>query len=137
MTAAVASVLLFDYFFVDPRFSFAVEDAQYLITFGVMLAVALVIGALTARLREDAETANARAAQTRDLYGLARDVAGALTVESVGNAGRGVHAPASRRPFRALSARLRAGTLSPVAAPGSPSIDGRRPGSASSPRAAR
>ena len=47
VVAAFASVLLFDFFFVEPRFSFAVQDAQYLITFVVMLAVALLIASLT------------------------------------------------------------------------------------------
>jgi two-component system sensor histidine kinase KdpD len=36
--ASVLSVLLFDIFFVPPRFSLAVNDIQYLVTFAVMLA---------------------------------------------------------------------------------------------------
>jgi len=52
--AAFGGVALFDFFFVPPHFSMAVADAQYLITFAVMLAVALVIGQLAARLREKA-----------------------------------------------------------------------------------
>lgn len=86
IAAAVASVLLFDWFFVAPRFSFAVADAQYAITFGVMLAVALIIGALTARLRDEAAAALVREGETRALYGLARDLAGALTVDAVAEA---------------------------------------------------
>ncbi len=82
IATAIGSVLLFDFFFVDPRFSFAVADAQYLITFGVMLAVALIVGALTARLRLEADAANARESRTNALYGLARDLSGALTVEA-------------------------------------------------------
>lgn len=82
IATAIGSVLLFDFFFVDPRFSFAVADAQYLITFGVMLAVALIVGALTARLRLEADAANARETRTSALYGLARDLSGALTVEA-------------------------------------------------------
>jgi two-component system sensor histidine kinase KdpD len=81
--AAMASVLLFDFFFVSPRFSFAVDDAQYVITFGVMLAVALIIGTLTARLRDEANAAMAREAETRALYGLAQKLSGALHVETV------------------------------------------------------
>jgi len=42
---------VFDFFFVPPRFSFAVTDAQYLVTFVVMLVVALVVGQLTAGLK--------------------------------------------------------------------------------------
>ena len=46
--AAFVSVATFDFFFVAPRFSFAVGDFQYLLTFAVMLAVALIIGQMTA-----------------------------------------------------------------------------------------
>ena len=46
--AAFVSVAAFDFFCVPPRLSFAVSDAQYLLTFAVMLAVALIIGQMTA-----------------------------------------------------------------------------------------
>jgi two-component system sensor histidine kinase KdpD len=81
--AAFASVLLFDFFFVEPRFSFAVQDAQYLITFVVMLVVALLIATLTGRLRSEAKLAEAREARTRALYQLAHEISGALDVARV------------------------------------------------------
>jgi len=52
LLAAFLAVGLFDFFFVLPHFSFAVADVQYLITFAVMLAVALVTGQLAAVARE-------------------------------------------------------------------------------------
>ena len=51
VVAAFVGVALFDFFFVPPRFTFAVSDVQYLVTFAVMLVVALVIGQLTAGLQ--------------------------------------------------------------------------------------
>ncbi|MBP7330533.1 MAG: DUF4118 domain-containing protein, partial [Alicycliphilus sp.] len=51
--AALLGVAMFDFFFVPPRMSFNVSDVQYLITFAVMLVVALVIGQLTAGLRAE------------------------------------------------------------------------------------
>ena len=55
--ACFLSVLAFDFFFVPPRFTFTVSDAQYLWTFAVMFAVAMIISHLTIRLREEAEAA--------------------------------------------------------------------------------
>lgn len=52
MLAAFLSVALFDFFFVPPYFSLNVEDSQYLISFAVMLAVALITGQLAAWSRE-------------------------------------------------------------------------------------
>jgi len=78
--AAVLSVALFDFFFVPPRFSFTVHDVQYLLTFAVMLVVALIFGELTARISEQAQVASATADRTRALYDLARELSGASTL---------------------------------------------------------
>ncbi len=86
--ASFLSVVLFDFFFVPPRLSFAVSDGKYLVTFAVMLAVALIIGQLTTGLRRQAEEANRREQQTRALYELAEELAGALSLEQVVQATR-------------------------------------------------
>lgn len=59
--AAFLSVALFDFFFVHPHFTLAVSDLQYLLTFAVLLAVALTTAELAARLRRERDTAEARA----------------------------------------------------------------------------
>ncbi len=86
--AAFLNVALFDLFFVPPRLSFAVSDGKYLVTFAVMLAVALIIGQLTTGLRRQAEEAGRREQQTRALYELAVELAGALSLEHVVEATR-------------------------------------------------
>ena len=67
---AVASVAAFDFFCVPPYLTFAVEDTEYVITFGAMLIVALVIGAQTGRIRAQAREAAAREARAQALYRL-------------------------------------------------------------------
>jgi len=76
--AAFLSVGSFDFFYVPPRFTFSVGDAQYLVTFAVMLVVALVIGQLTAGLKFQARVATSREARVRALYEMSRDLSGAL-----------------------------------------------------------
>lgn len=83
LTAAFLGVGIFDFFFVPPRFSFAVSDVQYLVTFFVMLAVALTIGQLTATLKAQAESALRREQRVRSLYEMSRDLSSALVVEQV------------------------------------------------------
>ena len=85
--AAFLGVGLFDFFFVPPRFSFAVSDVEYLVTFAVMLAVALVIGQLTAGLRVQARAASERERRVRSLYDMARDLSAALMNEQVAEIG--------------------------------------------------
>ncbi|MCO4863458.1 DUF4118 domain-containing protein [Cupriavidus sp. WGlv3] len=77
--AALVAVGAFDFFFVPPQLSFAVSDVQYLVTFLVMLAVGLVIGQLTAGLREQARVSVQRETDARTLYELARELSAALT----------------------------------------------------------
>ncbi len=81
--AAVVNVLAFDFVFVPPRFSFAVEDAQYVVTFAVMLLVGLIIGNLTAGLRFQARIASHRETRAQTLFGFARDLASALQNEQI------------------------------------------------------
>ncbi|WP_311221053.1 MULTISPECIES: DUF4118 domain-containing protein [unclassified Acidovorax] len=85
--AALLNVLSFDYFFVPPRISFAVSDAQYLLTFAVMLAVGLVIGQLTAGLRSSAGVAAERERRTHSLFELTRELSGALEARQVAELG--------------------------------------------------
>ena len=85
--AAILGVAFFDLFFVPPRFTFAVSDAQYLVTFAVMLVVALVVGQLTAGLKVQAEAATEREHRVRSLYDMARDLSAALLPEQVAEIG--------------------------------------------------
>jgi len=87
MLAAVLGVALFDFFFVPPLLSFDVSDMQYLITFAVMLVVALVIGQLTAGLRAQAAAATERERRVRGLYQMARELSAALLPQQVAEVG--------------------------------------------------
>ncbi len=81
--AAVLSVGAFDFFFVPPRFSFAVSDVQYVLTFVIMLAVGLITGQLTAGLRFQARVSAHREDRAASLYEFARDLSGAVQVDQV------------------------------------------------------
>lgn len=86
LLASFLAVALFDFFFVPPQLSFDVADAQYLVTFGVMLAVGLATAHLTSRIAEQAEQARAAERETRQLYEAAREMAGAHTLDQVTSA---------------------------------------------------
>ena len=81
--ASILSVAAFDFFFVPPYFTFAVTDSQYLITFGVMLVVALVISGLTVRARDKAESARSQERRTATLYSLSRELAAARGLDTL------------------------------------------------------
>jgi two-component system sensor histidine kinase KdpD len=100
--ATCVSVACFDFFFVPPRFTFAVSDFQYLITFAVMLAVGLITGHLTADLRFQARVASYREGRSRALYEFARELSGALQTEQIFETTRGF----IQRAFRAQAVLL-------------------------------
>ena len=66
VATSILSVLAFDFVFVPPQGTFTVDDLQYLFTFAIMLAVALVISRLAedVRARERAQAALALEAET-------------------------------------------------------------------------
>ncbi len=68
--AAILSVCLFDFLFVPPKYSFAVSDTQYVITFAVMLTTAFLISQLTARGKRQASVARLRERRAAELYAL-------------------------------------------------------------------
>ncbi len=75
IVASILSVAAFDFFFVPPYFTMRVADTQYVVTFAVMLAVALVISTLTARIRQQAAAARQRERRTAVLYEVSRELA--------------------------------------------------------------
>lgn len=75
--AAVLSVAAFDVLFVEPRFTFAVEDTRYLITFTVMGGAGVVLAGTTARIRRQARSEHDRAQRVSALYDLSRTLVGA------------------------------------------------------------
>ena len=100
--SAVLNVAAFDFFFVPPRFSFAVSDVQYLLTFFIMLAVGLIAGQLTAGLRFQARVASHREERAGSLYEIARDLSGAMQIDQVIKISR----ESIERTFRATAAIL-------------------------------
>ncbi len=78
--AAFLSIALFDFFFVPPRFTFAVSDLHYLFTFAVMLACALTISELSVRLRSYGEAAREREGRTAALYAMSHELDPSMTV---------------------------------------------------------
>jgi two-component system sensor histidine kinase KdpD len=80
---SIVNVAAFDFFFVPPRFTFAVSDFQYLVTFTVMLIVAFSIANLTANVRQQTRIAGHRERRTAALYAMSRELARTRGVENM------------------------------------------------------
>jgi len=81
--AASLAVAAFDFCFVPPRFTFAVSDAKYILTFAVMFGAGLVVSAFTVRLRREEQGARRRERDTAALLAFTRDIGTANGTEDV------------------------------------------------------
>ncbi|AMM24276.1 DUF4118 domain-containing protein [Variovorax sp. PAMC 28711] len=81
--SALVNVAAFDYFFVPPKLSFTVSDAQYIVTFVVMLGVGLLVGQLTAGLRFAVGVSTSRERRAQSLFELTRELSAALEAAQV------------------------------------------------------
>lgn len=83
VVCALGAVTAFNFFFVPPRWTFAVESQEHLIALFTMLLVALVISHLAAGLRRETELAHCNEMRARQLQELATTLAGASSSDAV------------------------------------------------------
>ncbi len=80
---AVSSVLIFDFLFVPPIFTFTVYDIRYIWSFLSFLIVAFVIGGRTELLRYEATAARSREKSTRALYDFSREIVAVIDLDTI------------------------------------------------------
>ena len=83
LASAAAAVLLFNYFFVQPRFSLRVLESGYPVTFGVMFLTSFITGTLAVRLKATAHQAAQTAYRTRIISDTDQMLAKARTREEI------------------------------------------------------
>jgi two-component system, OmpR family, sensor histidine kinase KdpD len=83
LLASVLSVAAFDFFFVPPYLTFAVSDVEYILTFILMLIVAITISSLTVQIKQQAEAAHERERRTASLYAMSREFANSRGTENL------------------------------------------------------
>jgi two-component system sensor histidine kinase KdpD len=84
--ASILAAGCFDYVFVPPRFSFAVDEIRHVLTFVTMFGTGLVIGTLADRVRMQTKSAERRERRTAALYALTRDLLGARDASEISSA---------------------------------------------------
>jgi two-component system sensor histidine kinase KdpD len=81
--AAVLSALTWDFFFIPPKFTFAISRGQDLLMMVALLAVATVSGILTARIRARETGVRSREERASALYALTNDLTSAKNQDDV------------------------------------------------------
>ena len=68
VAASIVSVLVFNFFFTIPRFTFQFNDPDYWVTFPIMFMTALLTGSLATRLKDNAKQSAHAAYRTKILF---------------------------------------------------------------------
>lgn len=74
LASSVLSVLAYNYFFTEPKFTLNAYDADYPITFLIMLIASLITSSLTAKVRRQARAASVNAHRTSVLLETSREL---------------------------------------------------------------
>jgi two-component system sensor histidine kinase KdpD len=81
--ASLAGFLAFNFFFTEPRFTFAIAHLENVFTVALFLVAAVVVSNLASRLRAQAEESRKSSRRTANLYEFERKVTAAVTQEEV------------------------------------------------------
>ena len=83
VAAALFSFLAYNFFFIEPRFTFTVASAPELLSLFIFLLVAVLTGGLAGRVREQTVAALASVKRTQSLLDLSSKLSGALRQDDV------------------------------------------------------
>lgn len=86
LVAATLAVASFNFFFIPPRYTFAVADLDHLITFAVMFVVGTATGTVVARLRHAASISRQRERRTAALMAFTSKAANATNASQIATA---------------------------------------------------
>ncbi len=75
ITASIGAFLLYDYFFVDPRFTFTVSEPGEWLTLVLLVFVGVLVGQLAVLQRGQTHTARNREREARALFNVIRELA--------------------------------------------------------------
>jgi len=80
---ALCSMLVFDFLFIPPIFTFNIADIRYLWSLPIFLLVSFITGGQTEKLRVEAMLARQREKSTRALYAFSREIAAVVDVNVI------------------------------------------------------
>jgi len=83
LVSAVLATFAYNFFFTEPVYSFAVNDAGYLITFVVMTVISVISSTLASKLKRNAEKAEEKETEAKALYKLTGNLTDADGIDEI------------------------------------------------------
>ncbi len=95
--ASILSFLVYNFFFIEPIYTFTVAEPYELLALGIFLVVAVVTSALAGRVRQQAKISAGRVRAMRRLYEFTRRLSGLASIDAVAEgAASEIHASLER-----------------------------------------
>ena len=83
LVAAILSFFAYNFFFIEPTYTFTVASPHELLALTVFLLVAIITGGLSGRVREQSDAAGRRIFQTQMLFDFSRKLSGTAALDDV------------------------------------------------------
>ena len=103
--ASVLSFLAYNFFFIEPIYTFTVAEPHELLALVIFLAVAVITSALAGRVRDQARIAADRTRATRRLYEFTRKLSSLVSVDDIAEGAAGEIHTSLERPTAILLAK--------------------------------
>src|SRR4051794_13977492 len=103
--ASILSFLAYDFFFIQPLYTFQITEPSELLSLITFLIVAMVASALAGRVRDQGRAANQRMIATRRLYEFTWKLSGLADIDAVADGAAGEIHVSLRRPAVILLSR--------------------------------
>ena len=84
IAAAVLYILLFNFLFIEPRFSFLVYDPEYMVTYLVSIIAAVITGNISSKMKQSSLQARMNAYQAQVLLNASEQLQRAETTKEIG-----------------------------------------------------
>lgn len=81
--ASVISIFVYNFFFTEPYYTFAVDDPSYFVTFAIMMITALLTSTLTSHVKKSAKEAREKESETKALYLLTNHLTDATDIHNI------------------------------------------------------
>jgi two-component system sensor histidine kinase KdpD len=81
--ASVLSIFVYNFFFTEPYYTFAVNDPSYFVTFAIMMITALLTSTLTSHVKKSATVALEKESETKALYMLTNHLTDASNMQDI------------------------------------------------------
>lgn len=87
IVASIVGVLVFNFFFTEPYYTFYVHRADYPVTFVIMLVAAMITSALTVKVKKEAMLSQSREQKTQLLYQINKNLLQVRTMSQIAEVG--------------------------------------------------